>query len=112
MIERLVGRGVLSMEGEEHRAARKMLAGPFSLGNIRKLEPVFRAKARDIGSLFDRAIAANKDGAWGVVDCTDIFAKATLEIIGATVLGVDLENLSSTTAASSRKTAPRDSGHG
>ncbi|KAK7748419.1 hypothetical protein SLS62_008575 [Diatrype stigma] len=94
--ESLVGKGVMTMEGAEHRAARKMLAGPFSLGNIRKLEPVFRAKARDISAVFDHAIATNPEGSGqGVIDCTDTFSKATLDIVGATVLGIDLENITS-----------------
>ncbi|RYP61314.1 hypothetical protein DL769_007763 [Monosporascus sp. CRB-8-3] len=61
-VEEMTGRGILSMEGEEHRAARRMLAGPFSLGNVRKLEPVIRAKAKELCLVFDRAIAANESG--------------------------------------------------
>ena len=96
MVESMIGRGVLSMEGDAHRAARKMLAGPFSLNNIRKLEPIFQAKAKDISDLFDRAIYIGEDGNTGVIDCTDTFSKATLDIIGATTLGVDLANVKST----------------
>ncbi|KAF4455209.1 cytochrome p450, partial [Fusarium albosuccineum] len=36
----------------------------------------------------------------GVIDCTEVFTKATLDIIGATVLGLELENLSSVSFAS------------
>ena len=97
MVETLIGKGVLSMEGDAHRAARKMLAGPFSMSNIRKLEPVFQAKANDISDLFDRAIYVGEDGKTGVIDCTDTFSKATLDIVGATTLGVDLANVKSTT---------------
>ena len=97
----LVGLGVLSMEGEAHRAARKLLAGPFSLGNIRKLEPVFQEKARDVGDLFDRAIAAGTDNKTGVINCTEVFSKATLDIIGVTTLGIDLANITSITFSDS-----------
>ncbi|RYP21857.1 hypothetical protein DL767_009176 [Monosporascus sp. MG133] len=61
-VEDLTGRGVLWMEGEEHHAARRMLAGPFSLSNIRKLEPIIWANAKELGLVFDRAIAANDSG--------------------------------------------------
>ncbi|RYP92498.1 hypothetical protein DL770_001364 [Monosporascus sp. CRB-9-2] len=61
-VEDLTDRGVLSMEGEEHHAARRMLAGPFSVSNIRKLEPIFWANAKEAGLVFDRAIAANDNG--------------------------------------------------
>ncbi|RYP53202.1 hypothetical protein DL768_001795 [Monosporascus sp. mg162] len=58
-VEDLTGKGVLSIEGEEHRAARKMLTGPFSQSNIRKLEPIMWANAKETGLVFDRAIAAS-----------------------------------------------------
>ncbi|RYO78864.1 hypothetical protein DL766_010305 [Monosporascus sp. MC13-8B] len=93
----MTGRGILSMEGEEHHAARRSLAGAFSLGNVRKLEPVVRTKAKDIGLVFDRAIAANKSGKCGIIDCTDTFSKLTLDIIGVSMLGIDLANITSTT---------------
>ncbi|RYP14875.1 hypothetical protein DL765_006093 [Monosporascus sp. GIB2] len=96
-IGEMTGRGIVSMEGEEHRAARRSLAGAFSLGNIRKLEPVVRAKAKDIGLVFDGAIAANKSGECGIIDCTDTFSKLTLDIIGVAMLGIDLANITSAT---------------
>lgn len=111
MFESMVGKGVLSMEGAEHRAARKMLAGPFSLSNIRKLEPVFLSKAKDVNSLFDYAIAANPGGEWGVIDCTDTFSKATLDIIGATTLGIDLANITSTNFGSHAPAAKKDNAY-
>ncbi|RYP78528.1 hypothetical protein DL771_000481 [Monosporascus sp. 5C6A] len=96
-VDAIAGEGVLSMEGDKHRAARRMLAGPFSLSNVRKLEPVFQAKAKDIGLAFDRAIAANDSGKCGVINCTDTFTRATLDIVGIATLGVDLANITSTT---------------
>lgn len=73
-----------------------MLAGTFSPQSIRRLEPVFQEKAKEVSLLFDRAIAAGQDGKSGVIDTNEIFTKFTLDIIGKTALGVDLNHLKST----------------
>lgn len=91
MMTEITGAGVLGLEGEEHQKHRRMLAGVFSLSNVRKLEPVFRDKAKELNALIERAGAAND----GVIDCTDVFSKATLDIIGFTIMGVELSNLMS-----------------
>lgn len=93
----ITGKGIVGLEGEEHQKHRKMLAGVFSLGNVRKLEPVFQAKAQELSSLLDTTITSSQVGGVGsgVIDCTDIFSKATLDIIGKTIMGVELSNLKS-----------------
>ncbi|KAI0140269.1 cytochrome P450 3A5 [Pestalotiopsis sp. NC0098] len=88
----ITGKGVLVLEFEEHRAHRKMLAGPFSVPSTRKLEPVFQEKAKEVTELFDRVIAAG-NGRSGSVNVCDAFTKFTLDIVGKTVLGQDLSNL-------------------
>ncbi|KAK9422289.1 putative Cytochrome P450 monooxygenase [Seiridium unicorne] len=95
MTREVIGKGLLSQEGEEHRANRRMLNVPFSAANTKKLEPLFKEKARGIGSVFDEAISAGDDaGKTGVIDCTEIFSKATLDIMGVAVLGQELSHLS------------------
>lgn len=97
VVKELGGRGVILMEGEEHRAHRKMLAAPFSLKNIRKLEPIFQEKATDICASFDRCIEENdnddddKHTGTAVIDCTDTFSKAILDIMGQAILGINLD---------------------
>ncbi|KAF7515237.1 hypothetical protein G7054_g14677 [Neopestalotiopsis clavispora] len=91
----ITGQGVLVLEFEEHRAHRKMLAGPFSVPTTRKLEPVFLEKAKEVTELFDRAIAAG-NGQSGNVNVAETFTRFTLDIVGKTVLGQDLTNLRST----------------
>ncbi|KAF4965998.1 hypothetical protein FSARC_6274 [Fusarium sarcochroum] len=92
VIQEFAGNGTLVLEGSEHRAHRKMLANPLSVPNIRKLQPIFEAKSRELCKLLDNAAASS-----GLIDCTEVFTKATLDIIGATVLGLELENPSSGT---------------
>jgi cytochrome P450 len=94
MVKEVIGKGLLAQRGEEHRAHRKMLNHPFSANNIRKLEPLFKAKAHGISSVFDEVIAAgDDDGKTGVIDCTETFSKATLDIMGVSILGEELSLL-------------------
>lgn len=79
LAKEIAGHGILFMEGAEHRAHRKMLTNSFSLKSIRKLEPVFRAKSKDICGVLHQAIAEN-GGKSGVFNCGDIFMKAILDI--------------------------------
>ncbi|RYP18748.1 hypothetical protein DL765_003770 [Monosporascus sp. GIB2] len=90
-----VGYGLVTMEGEAHRAHRKMITPVFSLNNIRRLEPVFQNKAKEVTWLFDRAIDENNGGA-AAIDCTDTFTRATLDAVGVALFGVDLSGLKET----------------
>ncbi|KAI1638104.1 cytochrome P450 [Biscogniauxia mediterranea] len=94
MTGQITGHGIITMEFAEHRAHRKMLNPYVSTGNVRKLEPIFRRKAEELGRLFRRAIAAGPDGT-GVIHCTELLARATLDIMGVTSLGQDLRLLTS-----------------
>ncbi|KAI2615518.1 cytochrome P450 [Hypoxylon sp. NC1633] len=90
IVKEVAGHGLILMEGDEHRAHRKMLGGSFSLKNIRKLEPIFQGKARDLCRYFDERIREN-NGTTGVIDCTTTFSKAILDIMGSAILGVSLD---------------------
>ncbi|RYP91722.1 hypothetical protein DL770_002163 [Monosporascus sp. CRB-9-2] len=87
--------GIVTMEGEAHRAHRKMLGPVFSLSNIRRLEPVFQSKGKEVTWLFDRAIDANH-GEATAIDCTDTFTRATLDAVGVALLGIELSGLKAT----------------
>ncbi|KAI2467817.1 cytochrome P450 [Annulohypoxylon bovei var. microspora] len=90
IVKEVAGHGLILMEGEEHKAHRKMLGGSFSLKNIRKLKPIFQEKARDLVRYFDQCIREN-DNQTGVIDCTTTFSKAILDIMGQAILGVKLD---------------------
>lgn len=79
LTKEVAGHGLILMEGAEHKAHRKMLTNSFALSNIRKMEPVFKEKAKNICEFFDQRIAAN-DGKTGTFDCIDTFMKAILDI--------------------------------
>ena len=108
VVKELGGRGVILMEGEEHRAHRRMLGGPFSFKNIRKLEPIFQEKAKDICAYFDQCIEEN-DKRTGVIDCTGTFSKAILDIMGEAILGVNLNYVKKPLSGTSEKSLHNNS---
>ncbi|RYP27267.1 hypothetical protein DL768_011253 [Monosporascus sp. mg162] len=95
LTKEFLGYGLVTMEGEAHRAHRKMVSPVFSFNNIRRLDPVFQSKAKEVIWLFDRAIDAN-DGGAAAIDCTDTFTRVTLDAVGVAILGVDLSSLRET----------------
>ncbi|RYP81783.1 hypothetical protein DL769_001823 [Monosporascus sp. CRB-8-3] len=101
-----LGHGLVNMEGEAHRAHRKMISPVFSLNNIRRLEPVFQNKAKEVTCLFDRAIDANNGGA-AAIDCTDTFMRATLDAVGVALLGIDLSLLKETPTSNADEKSQR-----
>ncbi|KAI0006418.1 cytochrome P450 [Xylariaceae sp. FL0662B] len=105
MMVEITGKGVLSLEDDEHRLHRKMLAGVFSAPNVRKLEPVFQTKASELSTVLSQAISGSdrEKGSQGVIDCTEVFSKATLDIIGVTILGAELANLKTVNDQSQRQ---------
>ncbi|KAK3316797.1 cytochrome P450 3A5 [Apodospora peruviana] len=91
----VIGRGLLFIEGEEHVHIRRKLAAPFSMANLRKLVPVFRDKAEKLAGRIGREVGDGYEGA--VVEVASKYTSATLDVIGVAVLGVELDNLDTTT---------------
>ncbi|KAH9907243.1 cytochrome P450 [Xylariomycetidae sp. FL2044] len=96
MLKEIAGGGIFMIEGEKHQLHRKALGAAFSPNRIRDLQTLFRRKSEELCHVLDGAIAANGNGTTGVVDCNDLFSKATLDIVATATLGVDLCSLSST----------------
>jgi hypothetical protein len=76
-----------------------MLSEILSAPSVKKLEPVVWEKAREVGRLFDSAIAATPDGKTGVIPSSDTFSMFTLDIMGRITLGFDMNHLGSTAEA-------------
>ncbi|PGH20752.1 hypothetical protein AJ80_03512 [Polytolypa hystricis UAMH7299] len=87
LVGEIVGKGLLFAEGDEHKKQRRLLAGPFSLVNLRRLLPVFQAEARNLSDDIDKILEGKSSG---VVEVSTLFSKATLRIIGVAALGADL----------------------
>ncbi|KAK8080878.1 cytochrome P450 [Apiospora hydei] len=95
-VREIEGDGLIMMEHDEHRAHRKMLNGTLSAPSVKKLEPVVWEKAREVGLLFDSAIAADPSGNTGIISSSDTFSKFTLDIMGRITLGFEMNHLGST----------------
>ncbi|KAL1600452.1 hypothetical protein SLS60_006838 [Paraconiothyrium brasiliense] len=100
IVGEIIGKGVINMEGDDHRAARKMLTGAFNVPNSRKLIPVFQQKAGEVSDLFERAVQAEKEESkkgTGVFAAVDTFQSFTLDVFGVVNMGVELNHLGSIT---------------
>ncbi|KAI1843982.1 hypothetical protein JX266_009848 [Neoarthrinium moseri] len=81
LVKEISGVGLLFAEGDYHKQQRRLLVGPFSVPNMRKILPLFHDKARALAGVFD--------------DKIDYKGFGSLEdIIGVASLGVELEELS------------------
>ncbi|KAK2777728.1 hypothetical protein FQN52_003005 [Onygenales sp. PD_12] len=91
LVGEIVGKGLLFAEGEEHRRERRLLSGPFSLANLKKLLPIFQTEAQnlstDIANILSSSDSASNSGP---VEVSAPLSKATLRIIGVTALGAEL----------------------
>ncbi|RFU35026.1 hypothetical protein B7463_g1272, partial [Scytalidium lignicola] len=87
IVGEIAGKGILFLEGEEHKKQRRLLAGPFSFGNIKGLLPWFDVKAKELSA---RILTTLKMSS--LLSCT------TLDIVGLAVLGFKLKSLSSSSA--------------
>ncbi|KAF3491368.1 cytochrome P450 3A9 [Arthroderma uncinatum] len=83
--------GIFFAEGDVHRQQRRILAGPFLVGNIKKLLPVMASKGDQLSKIMGAQVS-NEHGV--VVEVSSFLAKATLDVIGKTVMGLELDSLS------------------
>ncbi|KAI1370882.1 cytochrome P450 [Hypoxylon crocopeplum] len=92
LVGEITGTGLLFAEGDVHKRERRLLAGPFSVPSMRKLLPVFRRKAKEITGIFENVLG---DKSHASLEAIETLSKSTMETIGVTVLGIELDTLSS-----------------
>ncbi|KAI0399047.1 cytochrome P450 [Xylaria palmicola] len=93
MLREIAGDGIFMLEGEQHKAQRKIISAFFSQKRLRLLEPTFQRMAHSVIQSLERFIPAGTQRQDVIVNCTDVFSNVTLDIIGAATLGVDLSTL-------------------
>ncbi|KAK7993250.1 hypothetical protein PG989_006631 [Apiospora arundinis] len=98
MTRPFAGKGLGMLEFDEHKAHRRMMTAAFTPENVRRLEPVFQQKACELGDLIgqvidDVAAGGGGGGGGGVIDCTETFNKATMDVICVALFGVDPDNI-------------------
>ncbi|KAK4189503.1 putative cytochrome P450 E-class, group I [Podospora australis] len=87
-------RGVLFLEGDEHKFVRRQLNSIFSLQSVKKIMPVFQKRAGDLTAYFEKRLDQNGIGEF---DINTVYSKATIDVTGAAILGVELGNLTDST---------------
>ncbi|KAI2622153.1 cytochrome P450 [Hypomontagnella submonticulosa] len=92
LVGEITGTGLLFAEGDVHRRERRLLAGPFSVPSMRKLLPVFRRKARDLSEMLEHIL---EDKTHVTVEVMKTLSRSTMDTIGVTVLGIELDTISS-----------------
>ncbi|KAK3389339.1 cytochrome P450 3A5 [Podospora didyma] len=90
-IGEIVGRGLLFVEGNEHKRQRRILQSLFSVPSIKRILPVFHEKAKSLISIFEKKLDENGRAN---IEAVEYFSKMTIDVVGVTILGVELNNLS------------------
>ena len=79
-IERVLGKGVLTAEGERHKRQRKILNPAFSTDYIRKIVPIFSAKASELVTVLLDYV---KSQLAQEIDVFPLLTRVTLDIISS-----------------------------
>ncbi|KAI0382373.1 cytochrome P450 [Hypomontagnella monticulosa] len=88
----LAGKGLLFAKNHEHKKQRRMILNIFSAPNIKKLIPTFQRAAEEMTIVIKGKL---KEDIIGDIEFQEIFGNITLNAIGATALGTELENVQS-----------------
>ena len=88
-LQQILGKGLLMVEGSEHKFQRKHLTPAFSVKQIRSLYPAFWEKSRTLVEQIEGQIAESGE----VVELNDWATRVTLDIIGEAGLGKDFGSL-------------------
>ncbi|KAI9175314.1 hypothetical protein H9P43_006675 [Blastocladiella emersonii ATCC 22665] len=80
--------GMLVLEGDAHKAHRKLINPVFNLKTMKQLVPVMEAAFDELESLLDQSAAAG-----AVVDFQDLATSVTLNVIGRAALATDFDAL-------------------
>ena len=89
-LRRLLGNGLLTSEGEEHKHQRKHLMPSFSFRHIKELYPIFWRKALEMCQTIKTDLAERQSD---VVDITHFATLVTMDIIGLAGMGRDMQTL-------------------
>ncbi|KAH9886197.1 cytochrome P450 [Cubamyces lactineus] len=79
-LARILGRGVLFTEGEQHRQQRRILNPAFGPAQIRELTEIFVQKSAELRDVWDAEIS--KAGGQARLNVLDGLSKMTLDVIG------------------------------
>lgn len=88
----ILGNGLLSVEGEDHRRQRRIMNPSFGMGQLRDFMPIFYEKAYELKDTWVRQIEA---GSAPEIDADVLhwLNRATLDIIGLAGFGYDFNSI-------------------
>ncbi|CAK5266376.1 unnamed protein product [Mycena citricolor] len=92
-LSRVFGEGVLTVDMDPHRRQRKILHPAFGLQQIGPMNEVFLEKAIVLRDLLAEDV--EKAGGTATIDISEMFRRATLDIMGQTGFGYDFNSLES-----------------
>lgn len=96
-LSRVLGEGLVVVEGKEHKVQRKSVAPAFSGKNIRDLVPTFWSKARHFADVVADQMkfesTSEKGLRTGTTEIHRIAQRITLDIIGKAALGKDMDTV-------------------
>lgn len=104
--ERMIGKGLLTAAGEDHKKQRKLLNPAFGVGYIRGMVSIMLAKALELVEMLEKEVEAQSSGG---IDVSGYLGRAALDIIGAagfSYLATTLTHLQGSDMSSIRRTAP------
>ncbi|OJT11871.1 Cytochrome P450 72A14 [Trametes pubescens] len=91
-LAKILGKGVLFTEGEQHRQQRRIMNPAFGPSQIRELTPIFVEKAAELRDVWDAQIAA--DGSPARIEVLSGLGKMTLDVIGLAGFNYRFDSLS------------------
>ncbi|KAF9559572.1 cytochrome P450 [Agrocybe pediades] len=95
-VKRIIGQGVLLVEGDVHKQQRKILNPAFGTPQIRQLTEIFVDKAIELRDVWNSEIQKqNKSSGEGIVDAMSWLSRMTLDVIGRAGFDYDFQALSS-----------------
>lgn len=92
VLTRVLGEGIIVVEGNTHKAMRRVITPAFSGRNIRNLVPLFYAKGIGLAQAMAREIKSSSDGSAEIMGW---MSRVTLDIIGAAGIGKDFKTVDS-----------------
>jgi cytochrome P450 len=87
----ILGKGLIVVEGDEHKFQRKHVSPAFSFRNIKDLYPLFWGKALEVTEVIERESSEHA----GCVEINHFANKVTMDIIGVAGAGRNFNTLKS-----------------
>lgn len=80
ILENILGRGLLTAEGDMHKRQRKVLSPAFGAGYVREIVPIFLEKANHLVTILAAQLSTQTDEG---IEVFEVLGRCTLDIIGS-----------------------------